>query len=403
MVKVNINENYNVEEKTQVKQMIIKISIFVLLLTILSPSQILAISSSDIGFNVVNMDFDYTILLRMAFSIACVFIAYSIWKKMAGDTIEFCPSDNLNSVDVAFLYNGYLKRDDVISLLICLANKGYLKIEEYEERILIFKSKNFKIIKLKEYDGNNETEREFFDGLFKSIKLREEVTKGNLYNSFYIIVCNIVEKYNRKENFKKIFKKNSLGKREFIFILAVIIFMLITDFSIFDFGSTVDNAILGIMGFCLIGSIFVLYDEPIVGRCVCSMFFVLFAGLFRRVLLIEFLTHSVCMVLLIIFSVKVRERTNYGKEMLEKIQGLKNFLKVVEKTRLQQLAVADPEYFYDVLPYAYALGISKKLMKKFEDIDLQAPRWYCSDTDFSIRSMNSMYRLIVATMTSIPD
>lgn len=373
------------------------------MLTILLPSQILAISSSDRGFNVVNIDFDYAILLRMAFSIVCVFIAYSIWKKMAGDNIEFYPPDNLNSADVAFMYNGYLKRDDVISLLICLANKGYLKIEERKERSFrVLSHKTFKIIKVKEYDGNNEVEREFFDGLFKSIKLREEVTKGNLYNSFYIIVRKIVEKYNRKENFKKIFKKNSLGKSEFIFILAVIIFMLISDFSIIDFGSTVDNAILGIMGFCLIGSIFVLYDEPIVGRSVCSMVFVLFAGLFRRVLLIEFLTHSVCMVLLIIFSVKVRERTNYGKEMLEKIQGLKNFLKVAEKTRLQQLVVADPEYFYNVLPYAYALGISKKLMKKFEDIALQAPRWYCSDTDFSIRSMNSMYRLISATMTSIP-
>ena len=68
--------------------------------------------------------------------------------------MEFYPPDGLNSADLGFIYKGRSEQKDIISLLIYLANKGYLKIEEFEEKVLnVIKSKQFKIIKIKEYDG----------------------------------------------------------------------------------------------------------------------------------------------------------------------------------------------------------------------------------------------------------
>lgn len=177
-------------------------------------------------------NFDYTRLLKIAISIICVIIAYSIWNKygrdeMVVDTVEFYPPDDLNSADVAFIYNGHSEQKDVISLLIYLANKGYLRIEEYEETTLkIFKSKNFKIIKVKEYDGNNEDEREFFNGLFEGTKLENEVTRSDLYDRFYITLNRIRRNINRKKNKEKIFEKKSLGKRGIILIMIAIVFMI---------------------------------------------------------------------------------------------------------------------------------------------------------------------------------
>ena len=52
-----------------------------------------------------------------------------------------------------------------------------------------------KIIKVKEYDGDNEDEREFFNGLFKGTK--EEVTRSDLYNCFYVTLNNIKKNINR--------------------------------------------------------------------------------------------------------------------------------------------------------------------------------------------------------------
>ena len=35
-----------------------------------------------------------------------------------------------------------------------------------------------------------------------------------------------------------------------------------------------------------------------------------------------------------------------------------------------------PDYFYDVLPFAYVFGLTDKWAKKFENIALRQPEWY---------------------------
>ncbi len=78
------------------------------------------------------------------------------------------------------------------------------------------------------------------------------------------------------------------------------------------------------------------------------------------------------------------KRTRYGNEILRKIKGFRNFLKTVEKDRLEAMVMQDPSYFYDILPYTYVLGVSNKWIKKFETISLQAPSWYDSPNVFDI-------------------
>ena len=92
---------------------------------------------------------------------------------------------------------------------------------------------------------------------------------------------------------------------------------------------------------------------------------------------------------------------------LGKIKGFRNFLENAEKPKLEELVTQNPEYFYNILPYTYALGVSKVWMEKFEDIALQAPNWYGGYTDFSMYTfnsfMNSTYSSISTSMTSRPS
>ena len=95
------------------------------------------------------------------------------------EPVEFYPPDNLNSVDVAYIYkNGEVSSSNVMSLLVYLANKGYVKISSQAED-----AKDFVITKVKDYDGDNEFERLFFEGLFESWK--NEASYEDLYNNFY--------------------------------------------------------------------------------------------------------------------------------------------------------------------------------------------------------------------------
>jgi hypothetical protein len=45
----------------------------------------------------------------------------------------------------------------------------------------------------------------------------------------------------------------------------------------------------------------------------------------------------------------------------------------------------DPEYFYNILPYAYVLEVSDKWIKNFETMALIPPVWYGSSKAFNIK------------------
>lgn len=168
-----------------------------------------------------------------------VLIADRLWAKYGKDeqvveTVEFYPPEGYNSAEVDFLYNGTADTKGIISLLIYLANQGYLKIEETEEKGLFSKSKGFKITKIKEYDGNNEYERMFFDGLFKSAN--NFVTASDLYDSFYRTLNRIKSKINSKENKDKIFESSATSKGKYIILMIIAIYVLITVKPIIEHG-----------------------------------------------------------------------------------------------------------------------------------------------------------------------
>ena len=45
-------------------------------------------------------------------------------------------------------------------------------------------------------------------------------------------------------------------------------------------------------------------------------------------------------------------------------------LVTAEKDKLESLVEKNPHYFYDILPYTYVLNISKKWIRKFENIKM---------------------------------
>ena len=67
----------------------------------------------------------------------------------------------------------------------------------------------------------------------------------------------------------------------------------------------------------------------------------------------------------------------------------------------------EPEYFYNILPYTYALGVSDKWVEQFENIAVEPPTWYYSNTAFSVYSfgafMNSTMTSVNTSMTSRPS
>ena len=418
-------------------------------------------------------------------------IAILLWYKFGRDdqvveTVEFYPPQGFNSLEVGFLYKGKAENQDVTSLLIFLANRGYLEIENkkidlyskkinlnqdsknsanqkiielqskineeriknpnskkikyYENMLDIYKNidtpidyeqyglkssinrlnreNKFLIRKLKDYDGTNVNEQWFMDGLFQYG--RTEVTNNMLYNNFYMTNNNILYNVNKKRNVDKVFEKSSTNKKFLIISMIIATYCLITIPPTLSYGQ-LETLIFALlfpgMGFwvlfeTLFSKMSILDKIPrliwgfVFGGL--SWIFMVLPSLIQDILyLISYIVGIICMLGMVLCLVYLPKRTKYGNEMLGKLRGFKNFLETAEKEKLEALVMQNPNYFYDILPYTYVLGVSDKWIKKFESISLQVPSWYDNSNGFNVSSfgafMNSTMFFAQSAMTSSPS
>lgn len=366
-----------------------------------------------------NNNTDYYIIIGI--SLVIVFIAFILWLLFGKDkpvieTVEFYPPEGYNSAELAFLYKGETDDKAIVSLLIYLASKGYLSIKETENKALFASTKDFTIYKLKEYDGTNEIEKLFFDGLFRT---RSSVTSSDLTNRFYITVNRIKKLLNKKENKTKIFDKKSLQLRGFIIPMMLIIFILITVKPFYDAGMLSELPVALIfpgVGFSLMLSI-LTSSSPKSAKIFIIFWGLLFGGIPLFMILpiifstpvsaITYFIGILCIIVLYIFRKIILKRTPFGLEILGKIKGFKRFLETAEKDQLESMVEKEPEYFYNILPYTYALDVSDKWVEQFENIAVEPPSWYYSNTAFSVHSfgifMNSTMTRVNTSMTSRPS
>ncbi len=93
-------------------------------------------------------------------------------------------------------------------------------------------------------------------------------------------------------------------------------------------------------------------------------------------------------------------RTEDGYRIKGEIIGFKEFIETVDKPRLEALLAKTPTLFYDIIPYAYVLGVHKKWVDKFEGIALQPADWYSSSEAFSYGIMAGFVTKGLAEMSA---
>ncbi|MFC2447986.1 MAG: DUF2207 domain-containing protein, partial [Candidatus Nanoperiomorbus sp.] len=81
-------------------------------------------------------------------------------KSKSTPVVQYTAPDGLNSLELVFANDNTIPHKNAASMVVYLANKGYLTID--------IDGENFTLTKLKDYDGQNESERIFMNGLFNN-------------------------------------------------------------------------------------------------------------------------------------------------------------------------------------------------------------------------------------------
>lgn len=337
--------------------------------------------------------------------IACVALGTILWvfmgrKKQVIPTVEFYPPQGATSADVGFLIDGRVDSFDITSLIIYWADKGYLSITEEIVKKLLGIKKVFTLTKLRDISQDSQDyEKEMFEELFymgDGVKVRTE----QLENRFFTVGERVKKQV--KSSFEdnketRIFKKTNILCRILLLLIGVVSTLPFSYMAMKQSGNVGEAELLGksiIMSAVIITVFYFLmhilknWKGMKKGERFKQLFFALLicgaiCGTYIYSLslsgnVLTALLSLISAAMLGIMSNLCNRRTETGMWYEEKLTGFKEFIKVAELDRIQLLVDENPNYFYDILPFAMVLGVTDKWAKNFDSIMKEPPDWYYS-------------------------
>ncbi|MGI6123547.1 MAG: DUF2207 domain-containing protein [Acetivibrionales bacterium] len=324
-------------------------------------------------------------------------------KKQSFPTVEFYPPQGTTSADVGFLIDGRVDPFDITSLIIYWADKGYLSIAEYNTKKLFGTKKSFLLTKLREMgDEVKPYERKMFSEMFLYGNGTQVYTE-ELSNRFYRTadeVKRFIENDFEGDPETRVFdKKNAICKLLLwvMMVLAVFPILVVCVDRVLNADSTGQLLIVSLIFSVLItASLYaIMYNItnwkslPKKGRVnqvfIAFIFTLLSIGLSTYLaiesgILIYMIIAIAFATILSALSCRCKKRTSLGTWYEERLIGFRDFLKATELDRIKLLVNDNPQYFYNVLPFAMVLGVTDKWAKNFDSIMISPPQWYFTAT-----------------------
>jgi len=285
--------------------------------------------------------------------ILCIVWLLSTWLARGRDPIKMSiapryePPSDLSPAEAGTVIDERVDIRDMTSTIVDLAVRGYLKIVEIEKKkIIFFKKADYILVRLKDSDDELKPfESKMLDGLFTrgsiesadksqlelicpDCKGREAIATSSLKEKFYIELPKIRDSIYKRLVKEKYFPSCPEEIRQKYTTFGVIIL---------------------IAGFVL--------------AMVASNW--AFAASLMPAGIITLLAAK-----------KMPRKTKKGTIAAVNVAGFEEFIRRVEKDRIERMAIEDPTIFERLLPYAMALGVADQWAEAFEGIFKEAPRWF---------------------------
>lgn len=386
--------------------------------TILDEGYFKGLSGVITKFNVANI----TIIILSVVAVFILIIMYIMFgqkRKKCVETVEFYPPDGLNPAECCYLYNG--QSNKMSSMFVYWASKGYLKIELDENKTPkgVRKLQNIP-------EHLSESEKVAFNKLFE--------------NTDYVDITKQNDEVAKTFSASELMIKTSIGKRHserstrfkvwtILLSALLLVFATITEcvfnnmqtlniltswFFAFGIGLVIIVAVgiasnyltsIKILGVSFNAKMSKQTTKLVVGLLyILGVVAVVVANIvFNHMMVLWFVTRLLaCVPLLIalIFQSFANEYNDKWRDTIGRISGFRQNILLVEADKLQKLVDDDPEYFYNILPYAYAFGITEKFIEKFEHLTIPYNDNFGTIVDIAYFSL---LRSTLSTFSHVPS
>lgn len=328
---------------------------------------------------------DFVILGIAIIGVIAIVLLYVKHKKKNDivEVVQFKAPEGLSPVEAGYIIDGIVTGDDISALIVYWASKGFVKIEQQGDDNIITKVKELP-------EGAKEHQRIFFAELFK----RGDSVSAKSLSS---INPHVGEKIKNSVEGKEVLYFNTKGKKS---ALATLIWPLVA-LVISALNVAMESLKMPLFLWRLL-IIAVAFVGAFWHMEICDRRFKYGRGKFWTLWAISFLIavaplvvnifigegycdtfgSRIWLIILPIATVLIyrflERHSSKGRQVMGDLLGLRNFILLAEKDRIEALANENPTVFYDVLPFAYVLGVSDVYMEKFKDVPIAKPQWLSS-------------------------
>jgi len=243
---------------------------------------------------------------------------------------QYEPPIDLRPAEIAVLWQQHLRPKDLSAMLIDLACRGYLKIQEIIQPERFLNKKDYFLIKQRDFETDKnlkEFERYFLSRIFM---IGDKVPISYLRNGFG-------------------YQLRIIERKVGLSLVSVGLFRNSPDFVRKTY--LISASVLATTGYILARYLFSLSEIYVI------------------------IAFWLTAIILVIFSRVMPAKTEQGAKIYWQALGFREYLQVAEKLRLQNLTIED---FTKFLAYAMVFGIEKQWGNRFDFSEKQSqpPDWY---------------------------
>ena len=283
-------------------------------------------------------------------TLAAMFLVWHQWGRDPDPGMSVAPMyeppRNISPAEAGTLIDDTIHPRDITSTLVDLAVRGYLRIEEKDEKGLLFHHKDYVFHLLKPREQWKDLaphEQVMLENIYAGggTETRLSALKNHFYTALPIIRTDIMSSL-RKKGMYLLDPESANGYSIVAAIVILIPFALAQFTGRANFFSSISSLIVALL---------------------------------------------ISAVIWWLFARQMTAKTIQGGRTRVEILGFQEFMNRVEADRLKRMP---PDTFEKFLPYAMALGVEHSWAQKFAGIIQNPPSWYVSPTPYVMGGFNPM-------------